>query len=47
MKTQKWNYLCDKRSAYFPIHRRLNREREKETARDRETDRKRERDVKW
>ena len=29
VKTQKWYYLCNMRSAYFPIDRRLHRERER------------------
>ena len=47
--TQKWYYLRNKRSAYFPINRTLHRERETETEREiqregeRERDRKRER----
>ena len=28
VKTQKWYYLCNMRSGYFPINRRLHRERE-------------------
>ena len=28
VKTQKWYYLHNTRSAYFPIDRRLHRERE-------------------
>ena len=30
VKTQKWYYLHNMRSAYFPIDRRLHRERERE-----------------
>ena len=28
VKTEKWYYLCNTRSAYFPIDRRLHRERD-------------------
>ena len=35
VKTQKQYYLCNMRSAYFPIDRRLHRERERERARER------------
>ena len=34
VKTQKRYYLCNTRSAYFPMNRRLHRERER--ARERE-----------
>ena len=30
VKTQKWYYLCNMRSVYFPINRRLHRERARE-----------------
>ena len=30
VQTQKWYYLCNMRSAYFPINRRLHRQRERE-----------------
>ena len=33
VKTQKWYYVCNMRSAYFPIDRRLCREREQERER--------------
>ena len=33
VKTQKWYYLHNMRSAYFPINRRLHREREQERER--------------
>ena len=49
VKTEKWYYLHNMRSAYFPINRRLLRERERgrERGRDRERrDRHRETDVK-
>ena len=40
VKTQKWYYVHNTRSAYFPINRRLHRERavkcERERARERE-----------
>ena len=37
VKTHKWYYICNMRSAYFPINGRLIRERER--ARERETER--------
>ena len=40
-KTQKWYYLHNTRSAYFPIDRRLHRERERENERERERERER------
>ena len=45
VKMQKQYYLCNMRSAYFSINRRLDRERER--ARERVRERKRERDMKW
>ena len=33
VKTQKWYYLCNMRSVYFPINRRLHRERARERER--------------
>ena len=39
VKTQKWYYLHNMRSAYFPINRRLHRARERERERDRERER--------
>ena len=36
VKTQKWYYLCNTRSAYFPIDRRLHRERERARKAERE-----------
>ena len=36
VKTQKWYYLHNMRSAYFPIDRRLHRERERARERERE-----------
>ena len=39
VKTQKWYYLHNTRSAYFPINRRLYRERERERARERARER--------
>ena len=30
VKTQKWYYVHNTRSAYFPINRRLHRDREQE-----------------
>ena len=51
VKTEKWYYLCNTRSAYFPIDRRLHRERhthrgERERERDYiERDRQRERET--
>ena len=41
VKIQKWYYLHNMSSAYFPINRRLHRERARE--RERETDEERER----
>ena len=35
VKTQKQYYLCNMRSGYFPINRRLHREREREQERER------------
>ena len=35
VKTQKWNYLHNTRSAYFPTDRRLHRERLRESKRER------------
>ena len=35
MQTQKWYYLCNMRSAYLPINRRLKREREQKRERER------------
>ena len=43
MKTQKWYYLHNMRSAYFPINRRLHRERERAREREREKVRERSR----
>ena len=43
VKTQKQYYLCNMRSAYFPINRILHRERERERDRKRERERTRER----
>ena len=34
MRTWKWYYLHNTRSAYFPINRRLHREREQERERE-------------
>ena len=34
VKTQKWYYLHDMRSAYFPINRRLHRENKRESKRE-------------
>ena len=39
VKTQKWYYLHNSRSAYFPIDRRLHRERETHTEGGRERER--------
>ena len=39
MKTQKWYYICNTRSAYLCINRRLHGERERETKRERERER--------
>ena len=36
VKTQKWYYIYNTRSGYFPINRRLHREREQESERERE-----------
>ena len=44
VKTQKWYYLCNMRSAYFPINRILHRERETDRDRERERERKGKRD---
>ena len=44
VKTQKWKYIHNMRCAYFPINRRLHRERAREI--DRERQKERERDVK-
>ena len=35
MKTQKQYYLCNMKSAYFPINRKWHRERERERERER------------
>ena len=35
LKTQKWYYVQNMRSAYFPINSRLHRERERERERER------------
>ena len=35
VKTQKWYYVHNTRSAYFPIDRRLHRERERARERER------------
>ena len=43
VKTQKWYYLYNMRCAYFPINRRLHRERETERERDRKRETARER----
>ena len=42
VKTQKLYYLHNTRSAYFPINRRLHRDRVRERQRERETERERE-----
>ena len=34
VQTQKWYYICHMRSAYFPINRRLHRERARERERE-------------
>ena len=53
VKIQRQYYLCNIKSAYLPVNRRLHREREQERMREtererkREKDRKRERGVKW
>ena len=36
MQTQKWYYLHNTKSIYFPINRRLCKEREREEERERE-----------
>ena len=36
VKTQRWHYLHNMRSAYFPINRKLHGERETESKRERE-----------
>ena len=41
VKTQKQYYLHNMRSAYFPINRRLHRERDREQEREREMERER------
>ena len=46
VKTQKWYYLHNMKSAYFPINRRLHRVREREQERKREREREKERDMK-
>ena len=46
VKTEKWYYLCNTRSAYFPIDRRLHREREREREREGERECVRERESK-
>ena len=43
VKTHKWYYLCNMRSGYFPINRRLHSERKRERAREREQKQVRER----
>ena len=43
MSLQKWYYLHNMSSAYFPINRRLHRERAREREREREREMKRER----
>ena len=42
VKTQKWYYLHNMRSAYFPINRRLHRETASESEREKEQERERE-----
>ena len=39
VKTQKWYYLCNMRSAYFHTNRILHRERERERQLQKETER--------
>ena len=46
VKEVKWYYLCNISSAYFPINRRLHRERERKRERARERYREIETDVK-
>ena len=36
VKTQKWYYIHNMRSGYFPINRRLHKERERESKREKE-----------
>ena len=47
LKTQKQYYVSNMRSAYFPINRRLDRERERDTHThiERGTERETERDI--
>ena len=44
VKSQKWYYLCNMRSAYFPFNRRLHRERKRERDREREQEGEREKE---
>ena len=44
VKTQKWYYLHNMRSAYFPINSRIHRQRLRERQRERESERNKERE---